>query len=187
MVTIYDIAKKAGCASSTVSKALNDSTQVSKKRKEEILAIAKEMGYGAFPTDAYSHTPGFAGVQQPGMTGQVKEDILSRFGELGVTITDGEICFNPRLLSLDEMLTQPTEWALPTGKVALDERQLGFTICSVPIIYELKNYQSITICYRNGDIYTFESMNKLNKEISQSIFNREGKIEKIVVRVMQTL
>ena len=45
MVTIYDIAKKAGCASSTVSKALNDSNQVSKKRKEEILAIAKEMGY----------------------------------------------------------------------------------------------------------------------------------------------
>ncbi len=25
--------------------------------------------YGAFPTDAYSHTPGNAGVQQPGMTG----------------------------------------------------------------------------------------------------------------------
>lgn len=45
MVTIYDIAKRAGCASSTVSKALNDSNQVSKKRKEEILAIAKEMGY----------------------------------------------------------------------------------------------------------------------------------------------
>lgn len=45
MVTIYDIAKKAGCASSTVSKALNNSSEVSKKRKEEILAIAKEMGY----------------------------------------------------------------------------------------------------------------------------------------------
>ena len=45
MVTIYDIAKRAGCASSTVSKALNNSNQVSKKRKEEILALAKEMGY----------------------------------------------------------------------------------------------------------------------------------------------
>lgn len=45
MVTIYDIAKRAGCASSTVSKALNDSPQVSKKRKEEIVALAKEMGY----------------------------------------------------------------------------------------------------------------------------------------------
>lgn len=45
MVTIYDIAKRAGCASSTVSKALNNSKEVSQKRKEEILAIAKEMGY----------------------------------------------------------------------------------------------------------------------------------------------
>lgn len=32
--------------------------------------------YGAFPFDAYSHTPANAGAQQPGMTGQVKEDIL---------------------------------------------------------------------------------------------------------------
>ncbi|NND60945.1 MAG: hypothetical protein HKN49_11830, partial [Gammaproteobacteria bacterium] len=36
--------------------------------------------YGAFPTDPYSHTPGHAGAQQPGMTGQVKEEILTRFG-----------------------------------------------------------------------------------------------------------
>lgn len=45
MVTIYDIAKKVGCASSTVSKALNNSKEVSEKRKKEILAVAKEMGY----------------------------------------------------------------------------------------------------------------------------------------------
>lgn len=45
MVTIYDIAKRVGCASSTVSKALNNSKTISAKRKEEILAAAKEMGY----------------------------------------------------------------------------------------------------------------------------------------------
>ena len=54
--------------------------------------------YGAFPTEAYSHTPSFAGVQQPGMTGQVKEDILSRFGELGVTVKNGQLSFDPVLL-----------------------------------------------------------------------------------------
>ncbi len=42
--------------------------------------------YGAFPTDPYSHTPATKGAQQPGMTGQVKEDLLSRFGELGVFV-----------------------------------------------------------------------------------------------------
>lgn len=45
MVTIYDIAKKAGCSSSTVSKALNNSTTISKKRKEDIIAISRAMGY----------------------------------------------------------------------------------------------------------------------------------------------
>ncbi|HEX4120973.1 MAG TPA: hypothetical protein VH619_10180, partial [Verrucomicrobiae bacterium] len=39
--------------------------------------------YGAFPMDPYSHTPGAGGARQPGLTGQVKEDILCRFGELG--------------------------------------------------------------------------------------------------------
>ncbi|MBD3336666.1 MAG: hypothetical protein GF355_14230, partial [Candidatus Eisenbacteria bacterium] len=34
--------------------------------------------FGAFPTDPYSHTPAGGGAKQPGMTGQVKEEILSR-------------------------------------------------------------------------------------------------------------
>ena len=42
--------------------------------------------YGAFPTDPYSHTPMGGGARQPGMTGQVKEEILTRFGELGVSV-----------------------------------------------------------------------------------------------------
>ena len=47
------------------------------------LGLAKSPDlYGGFPTDPYSHTPGHTGAQQPGMTGQVKEDIISRFAEL---------------------------------------------------------------------------------------------------------
>ena len=46
----------------------------------------------------YSHTPAGKGAQQPGMTGQVKEDVLSRFGELGVVVSEGKLGFNPRLL-----------------------------------------------------------------------------------------
>ena len=63
--------------------------------------------YGAFPTDPYSHTPANKGAQQPGMTGQVKEDILSRFGELGVYVNNGKLLFNPRLLRVDEFLKEP--------------------------------------------------------------------------------
>ena len=32
--------------------------------------------------DPYSHTPGGAGAKQPGMTGQVKEEVITRLGEL---------------------------------------------------------------------------------------------------------
>jgi len=38
--------------------------------------------YGAFPTDPYSHTPENSGAQQPGTTGQVKEDYITRLVNL---------------------------------------------------------------------------------------------------------
>jgi len=141
------------------------------------------INYGAFPTDAYSHTPGFAGVQQPGMTGQVKEDFISRFAELGVNVKGGELRFEPQLLSISEFLEGKTIWSLPTMDLELDKQQLAFTVCTVPVVYALNNNQSITVCYKNGDRYTFENTSKLTKEISQSVFDREGKIEKIIVNV----
>ena len=60
--------------------------------------------YGAFPTDPYSHTPKGKGVQQPGMTGQVKEDLLSRAGELGVRVKEGILSFEPLLLRGEEFI-----------------------------------------------------------------------------------
>lgn len=64
--------------------------------------------YGAFPTDAYSHSPWGKGVRQPGMTGQVKEDIIARFGELGVRVRDGRVSFEPSLLEDREYLPDGT-------------------------------------------------------------------------------
>lgn len=60
--------------------------------------------YGAFPTDAYSHTPWGKGAKQPGMTGQVKEDIITRFGELGVRVKNGRVSIEPTLLADSEYL-----------------------------------------------------------------------------------
>jgi len=45
MVTIKDIAKRAGVSFSTVSKALTGSPLVKPQTKERVLAIAREMGY----------------------------------------------------------------------------------------------------------------------------------------------
>jgi len=59
--------------------------------------------FGAFPSDPYSHTPGEGGAQQPGMTGQVKEEILTRWGELGLRVRNGRVHFDPVLLDEAEI------------------------------------------------------------------------------------
>ena len=66
----------------------------------------KASEYGAFTADAYSHTPSFAGAQQPGLTGMVKEGVICRFGELGVQFNDEKIEFKPRLLRTNELLNK---------------------------------------------------------------------------------
>jgi hypothetical protein len=76
--------------------------------------------YGAFPADPYSHTPAEGGAQQPGMTGQVKEEILTRWGELGLRVRDGQVQVQPVLLD---------EAELPPGG------ELKFTWARVPYTY----------------------------------------------------
>lgn len=139
--------------------------------------------YGAFTTDAYSHTPGFAGVQQPGMTGQVKEDFISRYGELGLHVRNGEIHFDPYLLSKGEFLTEEKEWHLPHEIHVLKAGQLGFTYGSVPIVYELCDKKAIKVCFENGDVYRYENISKLDATTSQKIFNRTGEIKGIEVTI----
>lgn len=48
--TIYDIAKKCNCSTTTVSKVLNNSGSISESKKKEVLRAVKELGY----TSSYS-------------------------------------------------------------------------------------------------------------------------------------
>lgn len=145
--------------------------------------------YGAFPTEAYSHTPSFAGVQQPGMTGQVKEDFISRLDELGVKVTEGQVSFEPVLLRKAEFLTEETIWNLPakdvteTTVVKLPEQSLGFTFCAVPVVYILSDKQSVTVIYTDGTEKTMDDMQKLDSKTSQQLFERSGEISQITVCV----
>ncbi len=146
--------------------------------------------YGAFPTDAYSHTPSFSGVQQPGMTGQVKEDFISRFGELGVKVESGLIRFKPVLLSTLEFLNETRIWSLPINNdgdtdisIRLEKNTLGFTFCTVPVIYCLDSKRKIEVCYNDGSESTLEDTDTLNQSMSQSIFNRDNKINRIKVYI----
>lgn len=145
--------------------------------------------YGAFPTDPYSHTPQHRGAQQPGMTGQVKEDILSRFGELGVFVKDGQLYFNPGLLRKTEFLSESTtfEYLSVQGdknQIALNPGQLAFTYCSVPVVYTIAKTEKIAVHYPDGSKEEFAG-NSLNRNISSEIFKRTAKISRIDVWVLK--
>ena len=84
------------------------------------------------------------------MTGQVKEDILSRFGELGVFVNEGELRFNPKLLRPQEFLKEPKEFKYVNilgefSSIQLEEDMLGFTYCQVPVIYHRSNRKAIEV------------------------------------------
>ena len=143
--------------------------------------------YGAFPTDPYSHTPFNKGAQQPGMTGQVKEDILVRIGELGVKMKDGQLIFQPNLLHKNEFLNSKTEatFVLVNGTTKtfiLEKDSLAFTVCQVPVIYKIAVSNQVEVIYSNG---TNELLNtlELSKDISNKIFHRTGEISQITVHL----
>ncbi len=142
--------------------------------------------YGAFPTDPYSHTPAGRGAQQPGMTGQVKEEILTRFAELGVFIRDGALSFAPRLLRPQEFLTQPERFcyldvAGQSQTIDLPTGSLAFTFCQTPIVYRAaETPQRIEVLLADNTQQTVIG-NQLNAELSQHIFARDGSVRQLTV------
>ena len=145
--------------------------------------------YGAFPTDPYSHTPRGRGVQQPGMTGQVKEDIVSRFYELGFFVNEGKITFEPTLLRKTEFMSEEKSFKFVNlehdiNYLELPINSLAYTICQVPIIYSLSDREDIKISYKDNTEKLING-HELDIESSQSIFNRTNLINAIYVNVMK--
>jgi hypothetical protein len=147
--------------------------------------------YGAFPTDPYSHTPGGKGAQQPGMTGQVKEDILSRFGELGVFVKEGKLEFAPDMLRKSEFLKQAQNFSYVdvTGnnqQIEINANSLCFTYCQVPVIYTLSAVASITINYTDNSTETVQGQ-QLDSSTSSQVFGRSGEIARLHVNVNEAV
>ncbi|MGD0140441.1 MAG: hypothetical protein ABSD28_16350 [Tepidisphaeraceae bacterium] len=141
--------------------------------------------YGAFPTDPYSHTPLARGARQPGMTGRVKEEIITRLGEWGLRIRAGQICFDPRLLRLCELLSEPANfsWVAVDGSrqsINLMPGMAAFTFAQVPIVYSAgaSDQAVITITQAEGRTRTVHG-SCLAKEDSAQIFSRTGAIARL--------
>ena len=147
--------------------------------------------YGAFPCDPYSHTPGHSGAQQPGMTGQVKEEILTRWGELGVTISRGCLEFSPTLLQATEFTTAPqvfrfVDVAGAEQALELPVGAVGFTFCGVPVVYRRSAGPARALVIATGGAARAVVGTKLDAATSQAIFTRAGTIERLEVALGET-
>ncbi|MBW8361592.1 MAG: hypothetical protein K0M56_05320 [Kaistella sp.] len=143
--------------------------------------------YGAFSTDPYSHTPFGKGAQQPGMTGQVKEDILARFGVLGISVQEGKMHFQPNLLRKEEFLNASKKieyYDIQSQKkqLELNANQLFLTVCQVPVIYEISEEESLEI-YDESQNFKKQDHLTLSQEVSENIFLRNGKISLVKVKI----
>ncbi len=123
--------------------------------------------YGAFTTDPYSHTPSMMGAQQPGLTGQVKEDILSRFNELGLMVEKGEIKINPVLL-LERDFS--------------DGQGLSFSFCNTSFVYNKAKEKAIKIYWASSPEAPLKiSSHTIPSELSKEIFYRNDRIMHVLV------
>jgi hypothetical protein len=119
------------------------------------------------------------------MTGQVKEEILTRWGELGVRIANGHVRFRPRLLRALEFCDTPStlryldvdgSWqhlAVPAGALA-------FTWCQVPVLYRIDGQgdPALTITYADGEPRVSHTA-ELSPQDSAALFLRNGRVRQL--------
>jgi hypothetical protein len=144
--------------------------------------------YGAFPIDPYSHTPAHKGAQQPGMTGQVKEDVINRWAELGVFVEEGKLLFDPVLLSEEEFLKNESDFEFfdvegIRQRIALQKGELAFTYCQVPIVYQSGKNNEINVEMATGERRSFDKL-QLDGNTSKQIFGRTGEVQLIRVELL---
>ena len=121
------------------------------------------------------------------MTGQVKEEILTRQVELGVFVSQGQITFDPYLLRPGEFITEPETFEYATVKgdikqIDLPAGSLAFTFCQTLVIYHIADEPSLQIHYSDGNMESAPG-SRLDNETSQHIFKRDGAVAYIVVFV----
>jgi hypothetical protein len=140
--------------------------------------------YGAFPTDPYSHSPEGQGAKQPGMTGMVKEEIITRLAELGLIVERGKMGINPLLIRPSELLTTSATFNYidingQPQQLDLLPHSLAYTFCQVPIVIQAADQAQIII--QLADQTLTIPGNTLDAELSQHIFRRDGIVRQLTV------
>jgi hypothetical protein len=141
--------------------------------------------YGAFPTDPYSHTPKGQGAKQPGMTGLVKEEVLTRLAELGIRLRNGGLEFDLFLLDHRECILEPAEFFYydvegTRHELALPANSLAFTYCQIPVVLSKSGRNAMIIQFADGRSLELEG-HRVDASTSEHIFSRDGVVINIQV------
>ena len=126
------------------------------------------------------------------MTGSVKEEVLTRFGELGLRIEGGTVRIDPGLLRRQEFLGASASFRYVDvdgawQSVDVPEQGLAFTWCQVPVVYILDDGADAAITLtRNGDSSRVDGLS-LPANASRALFGRTGEIRQIIVHLPSNL
>src|SRR5690606_20526195 len=125
------------------------------------------------------------GAKQPGMTGQVKEEILARMAELGAFVEGGALYFDPLLLREGELAAEGGAFTyIDAGS---RERSIGlppgspvYTLCQTPVVYLRSGEGRIEVACAGGGLRRIDGL-RLDPETSGRIFCRDGTVERLTV------
>ena len=121
------------------------------------------------------------------MTGQVKEEVLTRAAELGLRVEDGAIRFRPVLLRAQEWTSAPAVFryldvAGREHRLELPEGSLAFTFCQVPVVYERGGRTVVRVRMADGSEAGYDGA-ALPVAVSAEVFRRTGRVARIDVTV----
>jgi len=141
--------------------------------------------YGAFPADPYSHTPAGQGAKQPGMTGAVKEMLLTRQAELGLTAQNGRLVFDPFMLNPAEFLAAPSvyEYVDVRGRaqeIVVPAGGLACSICQTPVVLVSGPQDRIAVYLADGACVFVEGV-ALDEATTRRIFLRDARVHHLLV------
>ncbi len=119
------------------------------------------------------------------MTGQVKEELLTRLGEMGLFVGDGKITFHPLLLRGEEFLKHPQVFSYidvagQQQKLELPAGSMAYTFCQTPVVYCSSEANKMVVTFSNGQTREVAG-NQMDTEFSRHLFQRDGHIRQVTV------
>jgi hypothetical protein len=120
------------------------------------------------------------------MTGQVKEEVLTRLGELGLRVEHGRIAIRPLLLRDKEWAPGGTfTYRDVTGQQRTIDRPDGsvaFTYCQVPVVLRRGEHVRV-IAHLEDASRVVGTEGVLDEDTSASVFRRDGRVTSIEAEV----